>query len=116
MKLYRLRQGVSKSFLFCACRVLICRSSIVMPCRSDEESAQGPGEPGPVTPPRRRRNAGAGRDNSDAEIEDKNAGYDDEYLDQPFSPEPNAEKRQEKARATCVDYCKDMGYGHISSI
>jgi hypothetical protein len=60
-----------------------------MPCRSDEESAQGPREPGPVTPPRRRRNAGACSDNSDAEIED---GDDDEYLDQPFSPEPNAEK------------------------
>ncbi len=60
-----------------------------MPCQSDEESAQGPREPGPVTPPRRRRNAGAGSDKSDAEIED---GDDDQYLDQPFSPEPNAEK------------------------
>ncbi len=56
-----------------------------MPCLSDEESVQGPGEPGPVSPPRRQRNSGAGRDNSDAEIED---GDDDEYLDH---PEPNAE-------------------------
>ncbi len=63
-----------------------------MPCLFDEESAQSPGEPGPVSPPRRQRNSGAGRDNhdhdSDAKIED---GDDDEYLDQPLNPEPNAE-------------------------
>ncbi len=62
-----------------------------MPCLFDEESAQGPGEPCPVSPPRRQRNSGAGRDNSDAEIEDGDDDETDEYLDQPLNPEPNAE-------------------------
>jgi hypothetical protein len=43
-----------------------------MPCRSDEEFAQGPVQPNAVTPPRRQRNAGAGRDKSDAEILEEN--------------------------------------------
>jgi hypothetical protein len=43
-----------------------------MPCRSDEEFAQGPDEPNAVTPPRRRINDGAGRDKSDVEISDEN--------------------------------------------
>ncbi len=43
-----------------------------MPCRSDQEFAQGPDEPNAVTPPRRRINDGAGRNKSDVEISDEN--------------------------------------------
>ncbi len=43
-----------------------------MPCRPDEEFAQGPDEPNAVTPPRWRINDGAGRDKSDVEISDEN--------------------------------------------
>jgi hypothetical protein len=38
-----------------------------MPCRPEEESAQGSEEPNPVTPTKRPRNAGAAHDNPDAE-------------------------------------------------
>jgi hypothetical protein len=38
-----------------------------MPCRSDEEEAQIPESPNPVTPTKPQRNDGAGYDNSDAE-------------------------------------------------
>ncbi len=39
-----------------------------MPCRSDEEEAQIPESPNPVTPTKPPRNDGAGYDNSDAEF------------------------------------------------
>jgi hypothetical protein len=39
-----------------------------MPCRSDEEEAQIPESPNPVTPTKPQRNDGAGHDNSDAEF------------------------------------------------
>ena len=39
-----------------------------MPYRSDEEEAQIPGSPNPVTPTKPPRNDGAGYDNSDAEF------------------------------------------------
>jgi hypothetical protein len=39
-----------------------------MPCRSDEEEAQIPEPPNPVTPAKQPLNDGAGYDNSDAEI------------------------------------------------
>ena len=39
-----------------------------MPCRSDDEEAQIPELPNPVTPTKPPRNDGAGYDNSDSEI------------------------------------------------
>jgi hypothetical protein len=57
-----------------------------MPCRSDEEFAQDPEQPNAVTPPRRRLNAGAGRDKSDAEIleeTDSVTEADDDWGEQP---------------------------------
>jgi hypothetical protein len=51
-----------------------------MPCRSDEEFAQGPDEPNAVKPPRRRINDGAGRDKSDVEISDENDEHEDEAI------------------------------------
>jgi hypothetical protein len=39
-----------------------------MPCRSDEEEAQIPEPPNPITPTKLQRNDGAGYDNSVAEI------------------------------------------------
>jgi hypothetical protein len=57
-----------------------------MPCQSDEEFAQGPEQPNAETPFRRRRNAGAGLDKSDAkslEENDSDAEADDDWGEQP---------------------------------
>ncbi len=68
-----------------------------MPCLSDEEFAQGPEQPNAVTPPRRRRNAGAGQDKSNAENSEENdsdAEADDDWGKQLYSPSANSETRK----------------------
>ncbi len=68
-----------------------------MPCRSDEEFAQDPEQPNTVTPPRRRRNAGACQDKSDAENSEENdsdAEADDDWGKQQYSPSANPETRK----------------------
>ncbi len=71
-----------------------------MPCRSDEEFAQGPDEPNAVTPPRRRINDGACREKSDVEISDENDEHE----------VANPEKTKRGARTFILDHCQDLGH------
>jgi hypothetical protein len=63
-----------------------------MPCRSDEEEAQTPGPPNPVTPTKPPRNDGACYDNSDAQIP----------LTQ--SDEEEEERRKQKRKRVVAEY------------
>ncbi len=68
-----------------------------MPCQSDEEFAHGPEQPNAVTLPRRRCNAGACRDKSDAENleeNDSDADADDDWGEQPYISSADPEKRK----------------------
>jgi hypothetical protein len=71
--LQRLRRAVSKSYKSVFDTFLLVANRSAMPCRSDEEFALGPEQPNAVTPSTtgRRRNAGAGKDKSDAKIRRK---------------------------------------------
>jgi hypothetical protein len=59
-----------------------------MPCQSDEEEAQSPEPPNPVTPMKPQRNDGAGYDNSDAEI--------------PLTQSDEEEEERPKQKSKCV--------------
>ncbi len=59
-----------------------------MPCRPDEEFAQGPEEPNPATPSRPRHNAGASDDQSNAEDPAENDSESDDEDDEDDQEKP----------------------------
>ncbi len=80
---------------------LLVANRSAMPCRSDEEFAQGPEQPNAVTLPRRRRNAEAGKDKSDAENSEENdsdAEADDDWGESRTVPVPILKRGRERAR------------------